>query len=668
MSDRVRLVLLSFLMLFVELALIRWSGENVVYLSFFSNFVLLGSFLGIGLGFLWAGRRRPIFQFAPLLLAVYVVFVALFPAKVDRTGAGLIYFGEYESVGLPPWVMLPLIFLAVAAILTTIADGVARTFAKFEPLQAYRFDILGSIAGTVGFAALSFFGAPPLVWGIVAAALLVFLLGRGWLQWVPAAAIVAALAWQTFLPGLSWSPYYQVETKESVLEDGSPWIRINVNGIPHQAASTVEARREIEPLYFRPYELLQPDHPLDRMLIIGAGSGTDVALALEEGASTVDAVEIDPEIYRIGEAKHPDQPYDNPDVDVHIDDGRAFMERSEGDYDMIIFALPDSLTLVSGQSALRLESFLFTEEAVTQARDLLAPGGVLTFYNYYREEWLIDRLSRTLEEVFGTSPCVEVVGNAGGLATLMVSTDPEAIDCPAEAQTRPTAAAPAPVTDDRPFLYLREPGLPGIYLAAVALILLVSVVAVRLVSGPMKAMLIYLDLFFMGAAFLLLETKNVVQFALLFGTTWVVNALVFTGILLTVYLAVETARLRRLPPPPVLWALLFGALAVGWLIPPEALLQLPIALRWVTATLLAFAPVYLANLVFAQRFKDTASSTTAFGTNLLGAMVGGVLEYLALVVGYRSLLVLAAALYAMAFLAGRRHLRRVVPDAATAGP
>jgi SAM-dependent methyltransferase len=668
MSDKLRLFLLSALMLFVELALIRWSGENVVYLSFFSNFVLLGSFLGIGIGFLWAGRRPPIFRYAPLLLAVYAAFVAFFPAKVDRTGAGLIYFGEYESVGLPPWVMLPLIFLAVAAIMATVADGVARTFARFEALQAYRFDILGSIAGTVAFAALSFLRAPPLVWGVVVAGLLLLLAGQGVLQWVPVAAVVIVLAWQSFLPGLSWSPYYQVETKESTLEDGSPWIRINVNGIPHQAASTIEARREIEPLYFRPYELLAPDHPLDRVLIVGAGSGTDVALALAEGAGTVDAVEIDPEIFRIGEEKHPDRPYDDPRVNVHIDDGRAFMERSSGDYDLIIFALPDSLTLVSGQSALRLESFLFTKEAIAQARDLLAPGGVFTMYNYYREPWLIDRLAATLEESFGTAPCVEAIFRAGGLATLMVSPDPEAVRCPSGELAQGLEDAPPPVDDNRPFLYLREPGLPGLYLLAIALILVASAIAVRAVGGPLRGMAAYLDLFFMGAAFLLLETKNVVQFALLFGTTWLVNALVFIGILLTVYLAVEVARLRRLPRAAVLYVLLFATLAIAWVVPPASLLELPVGLRWVSATLLAFAPVFVANLVFAQRFKDTASSTTAFGANLLGAMVGGVIEYLALVMGYRSLLVVAAALYACAFLAGRRHLARRSAPAVTAGP
>ena len=115
-------------------------------------------------------------------------------------------------------------------------------------------------------------------------------------------------------------------------------------------------------------------------------------------------------------------------------------------------------------------------------------------------------------------------------------------------------------------------------------------------GGRFQSMRSYLDLAFMGAAFLLLETKNVVQFALLFGATWFVNALVFAGVLVAVYLAVETARWVRLPRPAVLYAALIAALALAWLVPQESLLSLPMAARFLAASALAFAPVYLANL------------------------------------------------------------------------
>jgi hypothetical protein len=165
----------------------------------------------------------------------------------------------------------------------------------------------------------------------------------------------------------------------------------------------------------------------------------------------------------------------------------------------------------------------------------------------------------------------------------------------------------------------------------------------------------------MGAAFLLLETKNVVQFALLFGTTWFVNALVFTGVLLSVYAAVEVARHLRLPRPSRLYALLAGALLLAWVVPQESLLALDPPLRFCAAVSLAFAPIFLANLVFAQRFASVASSGTAFASNLLGAIIGAALEYLALITGYRFLLLVVATLYALAFLLGRRTLQTRTP-------
>ena len=134
-------------MLFVELALIRWSGSNIVYLSYFSNFVLLGSFLGIGVGFLRATARVNLFPYAPIALALFVAFALLLPVEIDRSGEELIYFGTYATTGLPPWLTLPIVFLSVAALMAMIAEGVARQFVEFESLEAYRLDIAGSLAG-----------------------------------------------------------------------------------------------------------------------------------------------------------------------------------------------------------------------------------------------------------------------------------------------------------------------------------------------------------------------------------------------------------------------------------------------------------------------------------------------------------------------------------------
>jgi Spermine/spermidine synthase domain len=657
---RLRLIGLSFLMLFVELALIRWLGSNVVYLSYFSNFVLLGSFLGIGLGFLSVNRKRDLFPWAPAVLAALILFVHLLPVRIDRTGSELLYFGEFERTGLPVWITLPIVFIAVAAVMGLIAHGVARTFITFAPLEAYRLDVLGSIVGIAAFSALSFLRAPPVVWGLVAAGTFALLLGfrLRLVPLIPLVAMVLALGFESAAPLDTWSPYYKVTV--TPVDDGSSVYRVDVNGIPHQMIEPTVLRARRERIYFRPYELAAVTDPPTNVLVIGAGNGTDVAIALDQGAGHVDAVEIDPRLYEVGRDLHPDRPYSDPRVSVHIEDGRAFLERTDDRYDLILFALPDSLTLVSGQASLRLESYLFTREAMAEARSHLEPDGVFALYNYFREEWLVDRLAGLLDETYGHPPCLDTAGRERrGLALLTASLDASGVNCDRRWDALGTDV-PEPPTDDYPFVYLRTRSLPSLYVVTLALILGSSLLLTRAVAGPFRRMAPYVDLFFMGAAFLLLETKSVVQFALLFGTTWFVNALVFAGILLSVLAAVEVARHRQVKRPLLVYGALLASLAVAYAVPARWLLNLPTAPRFVLAVALAFTPIFLANIVFAERFRRVGSSAVGFGANLLGAMVGGVLEYASLVIGYRQLLLIVAGLYGLAFLLGRGQLRAYV--------
>ena len=655
MNPKLRLVALSFLMLFLELALIRWLGENIIFLSYFTNFVLLGSFLGIGLGFLLV-ERKSYFRWLPAALFAVVAFALVFPVDITRSGSDVIFFGALEVTGLPIWIMLPVIFIGSATIMYLIAHEVATVFKQFEPLEAYRLDILGSVLGILGFAALSWMRMPPVAWAIVGSALIIWL-GRGVIDGrgnVLLAGVIVVLLIQTLTPGFSWSPYYRVETFEI---QGTQ--QVYVNGIPHQAFYPIAERRTVEPIYEVPYTFVTGD--LGRVLIVGAGTGSDVAFALAAGASEVDAVEIDPRIYELGRDDHPDRPYADPRVNVIIDDGRAFMERATPGYDLVLFALPDSLTLVSGQSNLRLESFLFTQEAIDKATSLLSDDGVFTMYNYYRQQWLLDRLALTMQEAAGTSPCVFAPDGARGFALLAVGSSP-ITSCPGE-MGRDLSAAPTPATDDYPFLYVQNRGIPTFYLVGVASILLVSAAAMYFAGVRQSSLRNNLDLFFMGVAFLLLETKSVVQFSLWFGTTWAVNAMVFAGILLSVLAAIEVVRRFSLPRPLVLYGLLVAAVAASWAIPADLLLDLATGPRLVAAVALTFSPIFLANLVFAQRFAETEShSAEAFGVNLLGAMVGGIMEYSALAVGYRSLAILVAVLYGAAYVAWRSGGEAAGPD------
>ncbi|GAA3507965.1 SAM-dependent methyltransferase [Streptosporangium album] len=659
LGTRPRLIVASAFMLFLELALIRWTGSNIVHLSYFTNFVLLGSFLGIGLGFLRVGRTTRPPYYSPITLAILVLVILFFPVTVDRQTEGVLYWTSLNTDGPPPWLILPVIFAAAAIVLMGPAELVGRCFPELDRLEAYRYDLLGSLTGIALFTGLSFLSAPPVVWGTVAAAAYLVLLwprtavGRIALA-VPSLVVVGALAVETLTAGALWSPYYKV-TYNRQDYGGVPVMDIQVNGIPHQQAMPAANRLEWERQYALPYERAAAQK-LDDVLIVGAGSGTDVAIALSKGAKHVDAVEIDPKLHELGETYHPDRPYADPRVTTVVTDGRAFLEGASGKYDLILFALPDSLTLVSGASSLRLESYLFTQQAMEAARDHLKPGGTFSMYNYYRESWLVDRLAATVQAAFGHKPCVDIVSQTGQQAVITAGLTPQTQSCGAE-WAGATAGTPPPTGDDRPFLYLKDRTVPAIYVITLGLILIVSLLAVRLVAGPYARMRPYADLFLLGVAFLLLETKSVTGFALLFGTTWVVNAIVFAGVLVAVLAAVEVTRRFRVPPLPVMYGVLLGGLVLAWLVPNSWLLGLPLPLRAVVAVSVAFLPIFAANVVFAKRFAGSADGTTAFGANLLGAMVGGCLEYLALVIGYQALLIVAGLLYLGAFVLLPRSAR-----------
>jgi hypothetical protein len=651
-TRRLRLVSLSLLMLFLELALIRWTAANNTYLAYITNFVLLASFLGVGVGFLLANSARLLFRWTPVPLVALVAFVLGFPVKLVTLAGPHELQGANGMAVLPQWLSLSVIFLLVVAVMAGVGQGVARTFRQFQPLDAYRYDILGSIAGIVVFSLLSFVGLPPISWGLVVAAGLVVMMGwrMRWWQWGAVVLLVVLLLLESLSSDI-WSPYYKITAVRPPHTRGV--LVVSANNIPHQTAYPVKTLRWLEPFYFFPYRHVSR-RSLDNVLVIGAGTGNDVAVALSEGAKHVDAVEIDPELAQLGREYNADRPYQSPRVSVHIADGREYLQQTHTRYNLVLFALPDSLTVLAGQSSLRLENFLLTTESIQAVKQHLAPNGTFSMYNYY-QPFLLDRYATMVKSVFGRAPCAELGAPLQGRRQSVLTVDANGPAAHCSTVWRGRYLAPA--TDDHPFPYLSPSStIPPLYLWTIALILAVSFMIVRAAGGPLRDMTRYLDLFCMGGAFMLLETKNIVQFALLFGTTWFVNSLVFAGVLCSVFAAVEVARHVKLPRPGLLYAALIAGLGVTWLVPPSALLGLSPAPRFVAASALAFAPIFLANLVFSQRFKEVGSSTVAFGANLLGAIVGGVLEYLSLVTGYRFLLVLVAVLYGLAFVLGRRQL------------
>jgi hypothetical protein len=659
-GNRTRLVLTSGTLLFVELLLIRWIPSEVRYIGFFSNFLLMASFLGIGLGLL-LGRRRKLdtIAFFPLLLVIVVALISFLELNVQVRSQDELFFGLAESRAADVnFLVLPIVFALVTALLASLAIPLGPLLRSMPPLQAYGWDIVGSMLGIAAFTILSAAGTPPIVWFVVASILVGLLIVGSRIGWLAipsfaALGLVLVITASAATADEIWSPYYRINTYRAANGE----LYVNVNGIPHQALHPVDAPKE--QFYDQLYKWF-PGRTYDEVLIVGAGSGTDAAIALSKGAGHIDAVEIDRAIQKLGVDFHPDRPYEDARVTRHENDGRAFLRGTDKQYDLIIFALPDSLTLVSSTANIRLESFLFTDQAFQSVRDHLSPDGVFVLYNYYREDWLIGKLYAMLDESFDSPPILQTydarkaILAAGPLIDSLGGAPP-----PGDAIGQlPNVGEPEPreATDDWPFLYLRTPFIAPHYLAGLAFVFAIAVLGIlgAARAGGTTIRRFSPHFFVLGAAFLLLETRSLVSFSLLFGSTWLVNALAFFAILASVLLAILVNARWRIRRPGVLYGSLFVALAVAFALPPESLLIDPPWLRYVLAGAVAFAPVFLANLVFTYSFRDTRTADMAFASNLLGAMVGGALEYVALLTGYQALLLVVAVLYALAWLFATR--------------
>jgi len=675
---RLTLFVSSFLVLFLEVSLIRWMPAYIRLLSYFSNFILLASFLGIGIGCLLANRRRNLFLLFPPLLGAVVLAVDRLRLEVAIPSSTSIYFSSgtaQQVTAVESTMLLPLLFISVAALFVTVAQRMGRELASRPPLRAYTINLLGSLAGVAAFALVSWLELPPTAWfAIVALVAVPFLLEA---RWFAAAGNLALLAVaiggvvHQMERGSLWSPYYRI----TVHQDRTDTV-VEVNNIFHQSMAPVDQK---EYFYQWPYTVF--GDTFDNVLILGAGTGTDVAAALRHGARHVDAVEIDPVILRLGAQHHPDRPYSDPRVTLICDDARHFLRTTTKRYDLVVFALIDSLTLQSSFSSVRLESYMFTEESLRAVRDHLAPRGVMALYNYFREKWLVDRLANTVALAFGEEPRVHVHQDRAYLAVMLAGPRlKELREVPPPpsrfiAYGQPLAPSPAhplqrdasivPATDNWPFLYMRAPDLPRHYLVALASVLIVSAIAVFAAIGGTSARGRWSwHFFFLGAGFMLLETKSIVQFALLWGSTWSSASLAIASVLVMALASTLVAARVELRRPWIVAAILFGLLALNYLLPIGRVGLNSRAAESVFYGLLVFSPVLCAGLLFSSSFKRSPSAAADFGANLLGAMVGGVCEYLALLEGYQFLLILVALCYLAAVLTAREARRATYVAAA----
>ena len=664
----------SFLVLFAEVALIRWMGAYIRLLSFFSNFILLASFLGIGLGCLLGKSRARLFQLFPAILAATIFGVYAFRIEVTVQSPGAIYFSSGTAARVLPvesTLLLPGIFLIVVALFAALAQRMAQEMSGRPPLKAYTSNILGSLTGVVTFTLLSWLEMPPSAWWSIAALVAFPLLATSAPGARRAGRLAAAvnitllvlsiLVVHVMERGTLWSPYYKITVQQQ-----GPDTVIEVNNLFHQSMARVEDKE-----YFYQWPYMVFGDTFDNVLVLGAGSGTDVAAALRHGAKHVDAVEIDPVILRLGRERHPDHPYSDPRVTAINDDARHYLRTTTKKYDLVVFALIDSLTLQSSFSGVRLESYMFTRESFQAVKDHLTDRGLLVIYNYFRERWLVDRLANTAAVVFGAEPRVHVHEDRSFLGVMMAGprnaelTSNPSVPDRVMAFGQSHASSPAhwllrdpsiePAADDWPFLYLRDRHIPTHY--AVTLWLILAASAVLVLPGVRRATGRWSwQCFLLGAGFMLLETKAITQFALLWGSTWFVSSLAIASVLVMALVANVVVSRYDIGRGWVAGIALLALLAASVALPIGTITFSSRVTESLFYAALFFSPILCAGLLFASAINRSTSVARDYGVNLLGAMTGGVAEYLSLLMGYRWLAVVIGVCYLGALIARQREL------------
>ena len=696
------LFLASFLALYFELVVIRYLATEIRVFAYLKNLGLVACFFGIGLGMLIADPGKTRKKLFPALAAGLFLMVAFAP-WLGLTHLLVPDSGQYQMFGvssqlhgwarvlwlfLAQWIfftVVPGILCLVVLFFLPLGGLVGARLTRFTPLAGYGWNLAGSLAGILAFTLVSFSAAPPWVWLLLGfGAASPFFIRQRW-SLLAFALLVAIMA----LPSVRnlrdhshddlntpleqrtfWSPYYRITLFAFPPPLGWPrpaGYLVDVNHDYHQKMVDLSdaflsrnlpntgLNQKALPAYSLPYRFVP--HPRN-VLIVGAGTGNDVAAALRHDATHVDAVEIDPTLVALGRRYHPEHPYDSARVTVHVNDARAFFKRAQQSYDLIVFGFLDSHTMFSSLSVLRLDDYVYTTQSFEEAKHLLTPDGTAVLaFDSGRNSYITDRIFVNLKHAFGKEPAAYYTGYEGEGVVFVEGNghEPAIADYPELSKELESHEATAIMSTDRwPFLYLQSRTIPFHLIAVVFLFLLLSYgmlrrrVPVAEIASPQNV-----NLFFLGAGFLLLETKAVTELSLLFGSTWIVNAVVITAFLVMGLLANTLMQLWR-GSQRWCYIALFALLAIDLFLPYSLFNSLPPGTRTVTAAGCAALPVFFSGLIFSRAFRDVARPAEGLGVNLLGAVIGGILENTVMIGGTPILGGLAVLLYGASALALRR--------------
>ena len=584
-------------------------------------------------------------------------------------------------------------------------------------ITAYTINVAGSLLGIWLFVVASALYLPPMAWFLIFAVGVIPFLGSGGRSKRIDAAILVGIVALSLVAGyevgfqeVRWTPYQKlaVRTGNGTDENNSTLDRrltgsrseqyssmpnrtfISVNNAGYQA--TVDLRPETvsaDPSTFNPKQsgYSQYDIPMrlfpgaEKVLVVGAGSGNDAAGMLRNGAKRVVAVEIDPGIIEIGTRYHLERPYHDPRCVVVNDDARSYFATSKEKFDLIAFGLLDSHTTTAMTNA-RLDHYVYTQESIDQVRSLLKPGGIAVLSFEAAKPYIADRMASVLKQAFGHDPVVFrvphnsygwggvlfVVGDSRDAVNARIAADPKLAGLIEEWKTRDKiqlTGTTRRTTDDWPYIYLEKPTIPVLYFVLGVVLLLLFVRGMRQI-GVKSVTEAWghggWHFFLLGTAFMLLEVQNVSKAAVVLGNTWVVNAVIISGVMIMILVAnFIAARFPKLPMPPVYALLILSCIGLYFL-DLSTFAFLPYATKAAVVGLLTSLPMLFSGIIFIRSFAAAERKDAAFGANLFGALVGGLLQSITFVTGIKALLLIVAVLYLAAILTRPHRSKAVEPE------
>ena len=687
------LALWSVLSLFMELLMIRWVSSEIRIFAYFKNFVLIACFLGFGLGCYLARRKiNLLVMLVPLVALMIVIQLPWAPLRlvVQQLPAFIGASANVRMWYVPSATSLPLLAVATAVVVP-IFGLIAFFFVPMGQLVgwylenssngtlAYSVNVFAAICGIVFYTSLCFLYQPPATLFVVGGILLIVLVWRiPRFRWA-VLGIVAFSVTLLSLPGAKnshtyWSPYQKLtlqawgadgETLGYMLNTNDSWYQQILDLSPEFVQRHPQLFQTV-PIKWNAYNIPYHFYPAPpSVLILGSGMGNDVAAALRNGAGQVTAVEIDPLILKLGKEFHFEKPYDSPRVKQVNDDARSYIENTRDQFDLIVYSLLDSHTTSSYYTNIRIDNYVYTQEAINAARRLLKPDGTFIIKFQVDTPWIAGRLHLLLSQAFGHPPLqldLDVKSSAytsggrffvtGSEQRLALALSDPSLATFAAQHSHIAMESVAATSDDWPYFYQKSPGLPLSVIVISGVLIFLCVFLLRDMGAPIRS--VHWHFFFLGTGFLLLEAQIISKMALLFGTTWLVNSIVITGLLILILLANAVVGLKPLFPTTVAYVGLLVSLGSNYLVPNRSIFFTSVLARTFAATFVLCLPVFFAGIIFMRSFSESQFSPDALGSNLLGAMVGGMLESLSLWTGIRSLVLLAAILYLASWVFLRR--------------